>query len=68
MSTTLTPTGPKPTLLNCKCGFEAGKLGYSGGRNGHWSVRCTSSRCPATAQDTKPSETAERWNNMQTSL
>lgn len=53
------------TLLDCKCGFEAGKVGYMGGRSNRWAIRCTNSKCHANiAADSK--ERAEFiWNEMQ---
>ena len=51
--------------LDCRCGYSAGMVGYSGGRNGHWVIRCQGSRCPAVAQDKSRELVIERWNTMQ---
>jgi hypothetical protein len=56
------------TLLDCKCGFKAGMVGYSGGNDGVWIIRCTRSCCPAMSQRVDKEETITAWNTMQEAI
>jgi hypothetical protein len=52
-------------LLDCKCGFEAGRVGYAGGRSERWEIRCTNSKCPANVAGGSKERAIELWNEMQ---
>ena len=53
-------------LLDCKCGSEAGKIGYMGGRSGKYRVSCMRSTCPAVVEvKGSKQDCADKWNEIQ---